>query len=96
RADKLAPVVSIKAKATTKENSILLNGVATDASGIDSVRVFVNGHKVPAKLGKRWTAKVTTAEVKKWTKAKAKTISVTVLAKDAYGNAAATTRVVKL
>ena len=95
RADKLAPVVGIKTKATVKGTKVIINGIATDGSGIGSLKVFVNGHKIAAKPGPRWTASVPLSEVKKWTKIKGKTIDVTVLAKDTVGNASATEKVVK-
>lgn len=96
RADKLAPVVSIKKSATVKDSKIVIQGVATDASGIGSLKVYVNGRKVASKTGKRWTASVPVSSIKKWTKSKAKTIEVTVMAKDGAGNASATTKIVKI
>lgn len=95
-ADKLAPVVSVKTKATVDGASVIINGVAADASGLSSLKIFVNGRKVPAKVAKKWTAKVRLADLKKRTKSKVKTFHVTVLAKDKRGNAAAVTKVVKI
>lgn len=93
--DTLAPVVSIKKKASVSGAKIAINGVAVDGSGILTIKVYVNGRKIPVKLGKRWTAKVPLSDVRKWTKSKSQSLDVVVLAKDVYGNASATEKVVK-
>ncbi len=95
KSDKLAPVVSIKTMAAVEDGKVVINGIAVDGSGVKSIRVTVNGRKVAAKAGKRWTAKVSLAELRKWTKSKAKSIDVIVLAKDAFGNASAAEKIVK-
>ena len=96
RSDKLAPVVSIKTKATVKGDKVIINGIADDASGIGSLKVYVNGRKIASKSGKHWTASVSLSDIKKWTKTKGKTFDVTVFAKDGAGNASATVKPVKI
>jgi hypothetical protein len=95
REDKLPPVVSIKKKAKVDGSSVLIEGVADDASGIGSLKVYVNGRKVPAKLGKKWVAKVSVADFKKWAKS-SKGVDVTVVVKDTAGNSTATVKSVKI
>lgn len=96
RRDKVPPAVSIKKVAQPKGKGFVIQGVAADAGGLRSLKVYVNGHKVAVKPGKKWIARVSATNLKKWTKSKAKAVEVVVLAKDSSGNASATTKVVKL
>ncbi|MGH8048076.1 MAG: amidase family protein [Chthoniobacterales bacterium] len=96
RSDKLAPVVSVNTKAVVSDAKIVIEGIAADSGGIKSLRVYVNGRKIAAKPGKHWKASVPVSAIRKWVKNKAKSVDVTVLAKDKAGNASVTVKSVKI
>lgn len=99
-ADKLGPVVTVATTAkivgSGKKSKLKIDGVAVDAGSIRSLKVYVNGRKVPAKLGKKWQAAMPVSQLKKLIKPKDSTVDVTVMAKDSEGNTSATRKTIKL
>ncbi|MGB8168749.1 MAG: amidase [Chthoniobacteraceae bacterium] len=99
RTDRLPPVLSItgSAQATVgAEAQLLLRGVALDASGVDSVQVFVNGVEIPSDGARKWTAVMPLAAARKLSVVGSRKLDVLVLAKDRVGNATAKHRLVSL
>lgn len=89
RAEKIAPQVAITPTAQATKDSVFFYGNASDASGLSSVRVYVNGRKVAETTSTAWQAEVPRSSLKEWTDAGETAVTVTVLAKDIHGNAAA-------
>ncbi len=79
-----------------KEAALVINGGARDASGLSSLKVYVNGKKIAAKRAANWKASVKLSALRKFVRGDAKTVTVQVVAKDIYGNTSVTTKNVKL
>ncbi len=79
-----------------KKAALVINGGARDASGLGSLKVYVNGKKIAAKRAANWKASVKLSALRKFVRGDAKTVSVQVVAKDIYGNTSVTTKNVKL
>jgi hypothetical protein len=45
---------------------MLLSGAASDAGGLGSVRVYVNGHKVADGTAGAWSASAPLAQIAQW------------------------------
>jgi hypothetical protein len=69
--------------------AIEITGRARDASGIASLRVYVNGHNVSTDGSDTWSATLPLSQLSQWRDAEAKSFVVLVLAKDKLGNTAA-------
>ncbi len=78
------------------KSALVLTGKALDASGLRTLKIYVNGKKVAAKKARNWKASVKLTALRKLKKTRARTVSVQVVAKDIYGNTSATTKTVKL
>lgn len=76
--------------------AVSISGTARDASGIASVSVYVNGHKVATEGGDTWTATFTLSQLDQWREPEADSFVVLVLSKDKLGNAAATMQEMRL
>ncbi len=79
-----------------KKTALVVTGRARDASGLSSLKVYVNGKKIAAKRAAKWKASVKLSALRKFVRGDAKTVSVQVVAKDIYGNTSVTTKNVKL
>jgi amidase len=93
RKETLPPVINIVAQATYVDSSaqpaIRFRGTAQDASRLAVVRVYINGHKVLAHTYRQWSADVQVTELDRLGVADAQSVTVLVLAKDSFGNTAA-------
>ena len=76
--------------------TVVLSGTAVDASGLASLKVYVNGKKVSAKRARNWRATLKLNALDRLTPAGAKTVAVMVVAKDVYGNTSVAHKRVKL
>ncbi len=79
-----------------KSSFLLLSGSARDQSGLRSLKVYVNGRKIAAKVARNWKASVKVSSLRKLIKASARSVQVSVVAKDVYGNTSVRTGMVKL
>ncbi len=79
-----------------KKATLVIKGGAVDASGLRALTVYVNGRKIAAQITKKWKATVKLSALRQFVKGSAKTVQVTVVAKDIYGNTSVTTKTVKL
>ncbi len=79
-----------------KKATLIIKGGAVDASGLRALTVYVNGRKIAAQMTKKWKATVKLTALREFVKGSAKTVQVTVVAKDIYGNTSVTTKTVKL
>lgn len=71
--------------------ALQLSAAASDASAIASLRIYVNGHKVAdGSNAKTVSAAVPAGDLQQWSAPGAVSVAVLVLAKDPWGNAAAT------
>jgi amidase len=69
--------------------TIRIAGTAQDASGIASLRVYVNGHQVVTEGNDSWSASLPLTQLNRWRNPAAGSFTVLVLAKDKQGNTAA-------
>ena len=90
--------VSASAKVTGKgrKATLVLSGRAVDASGVASLKVYVNGKKVSAKRARNWKATLKLSALRQLVRGDAKTVNVQVVARDIYGNTSVATKTVKL
>ncbi len=79
-----------------KKAALVINGGARDASGLGSLKVYVNGKKIAVKGAANWKASVKLSALRKFVRGDARTVSVQVVARDIHGNTSVTTKNVKL
>lgn len=95
-----APVLSVAKKVkrvgSGKKTRLVFTGAASDASGVSSLKVYVNGRKVAASLKGKWTASLSLSAARRVAGSNQKSVSVTVMAKDSSGNASAVSKTVAL
>lgn len=100
RPEMSAPTLSVSVKSSVKgkgkKASLVVSGRAVDASGLSSLKVYVNGKKISAKATRNWKATVKVSKLREMVRGDATTVQVTVVAKDVYGNTSTTTKTVKL
>lgn len=101
RDETLPPGIEIDPAAIPVEISsrpaVRFTGTASDASGVATLRVYVNGHKVAEGVaGHGWAATVTEEDLAGWKQEDDASVKVLVLAKDRWGNASAQLQAVAL
>jgi amidase len=93
RPESVPPDVRIDPKMTVAtagvNAAIRISGAARDVSGIASLRVYVNGHKVATQLADSWSVTIPFSQIDEWRESGATDVAVLVLAKDKLGNTAA-------
>lgn len=100
RTETVAPRVTINAAVSLdgapSSQAVAISGSASDASGLSAVRVYVNGHKVHEGLSGQWSASVPMWQLRQWMNDGENAFTVTLLAKDKLGNAAASMKALSL
>jgi len=93
RRDKKVPSVSAAMGITRVESAdgalVRISGTASDAGGLESIRVYVGGHRVFGEGTTRWRAQVPVSQFGEWALPDTARVPVLVLARDRSGNASA-------
>jgi hypothetical protein len=61
-------------------------GAVADASGLDSIEVFVNGRQIAATTTENWTATIRLGALRQFVRPNQRVVKVQVIAKDIFGN----------
>lgn len=96
RPEHVPPVVTVDPTVQASAGGLTFTGSASDASGLATVRVYVNGRKIMESSNPNWRAMVSMVQLRQWSDPAEKSVDVTVLAKDRFGNAGAVAAVLPL